>query len=531
MANSKKIAIAGTEHTLAPGARAIGPTDPHQLVEVSLILKHRQPLAAPENQDKFINHSDFARTYGADPAHIDKIRQFARENHLQALERGDETLRRTITLTGTAAAMEKAFSVELIEYEHENGTYRGHTGAIHLPEEYASYVSGVFGLDDRPVAKPHFRYRGANRTFGARASNISYTPAQVARLYGFPANADGAGQTIGLIELGGGYRPVDINEYFQGLGLQAPTVKSVAVDHANNRPTTVHSADGEVMLDIEVAGAVAPGVKIAVYFAPNTERGFQDALSTAIHDELNRPSAISISWGSAEINWTSQSIQNFTQVAQEAGLLGITIAAASGDSGSSDGVDDGKNHVDFPASCPYVLAAGGTRLLSANSAITSETAWNDGAQGGATGGGYSTVFARPAWQATDVTQPNRGVPDVSGNADPETGYNILVDGQQMVVGGTSAVAPLWAGLSVLLNQKLNRRVGFVNPSLYSLDESSNFRDVTMGNNGAFAASYGWDPCCGLGSPQGAQLAQAMQHGAPAHAQAHKSERAHAGAVR
>jgi kumamolisin len=531
MASSKKIPIKGTEHTLLPGARAIGPTDPHQLVEISLVLNHRQPLATPENQDRFLSHSDFAKMYGADPAHVDKIRHFARENHLQVLERGDESLRRTITLAGTAAAMEKAFSVELIEYEHENGSYRGHTGAIQMPEEYASLVSGVFGLDDRPVAKPHFRYRGANRTFGARASNISYTPAQIGKLYGFPTNGSTFGQTIGLIELGGGYRPVDIADYFQGLGLQAPTVKSVSVNHAHNRPTTAQSADGEVMLDIEVAGAVAPGVTIVVYFAPNTARGFQDALSTAIHDELNKPCAISVSWGSAEVNWTTQSIQNFTQVAQEAGLLGITITAASGDNGSSDGVNDGKNHVDFPASCPYVLAAGGTRLVSARGAITSETVWNDGAQGGATGGGYSNLFARPAWQATDVTQSNRGVPDVCGNADPETGYNILVDGQQMVVGGTSAVAPLWAALTVQLSQQLNRRLGFINSSLYSMDESSNFRDITMGNNGTYSAAYGWDPCCGLGSPLGTQLLQALQQGAGTAVHAQKTERAHAASAR
>jgi kumamolisin len=287
-------------------------------------------------------------------------------------------------------------------------------------------------------------------------------------------------------------------------------VKSISVNHADNRPSTAQSADGEVMLDIEVAGAVAPGVKIAVYFAPNTARGFQDALSTAIHDQLNQPSAISISWGSAEPNWTDQSIQNFTQVAQEAGLLGITITAATGDNGSSDGVNDGKNHVDFPASCPYVLAAGGTRLVSANGVITGETVWNDGAQGGATGGGYSKVFTRPAWQASDVTQPNRGVPDVAANADPDTGYNILVDGQQMVVGGTSPVAPLWAALVLLLSQKLNRRLGFINPSLYNQNQSREFRDVTMGNNGAYSAAFGWDACTGLGSPVGAQLLKGLQ---------------------
>jgi kumamolisin len=312
------------------------------------------------------------------------------------LENGDELRRRTVTLAGTASAMEKAFSVDLNEYQHDEGSYRGHTGPIQMPEEYASFVSGVFGLDNRPVANPQFRYRGASRAFGVRASNLSYPPAQVAKLYAFPADANGAGQTIGLTELGGGYRPADIAQYFQAMGLPAPTVKTISVDHGNNRPTTAQSADGEVMLDIEVAGAVAPGVNIAVYFAPNTARGFQDALSTAIHDQLNKPSAISISWGGPESTWTTQSMDNFNQMAQEAGLLGITVTVAAGDSGSSDSVNDGKNHVDFPASCPCVLACGGTQAVSAKGVITSETVWNDGAQGGATGGGYSTVFARPS---------------------------------------------------------------------------------------------------------------------------------------
>jgi kumamolisin len=527
MANSKKIPLQGTEHTVLPGARAIGPTDPHQLIEISLVLKHRQALPKPENEGKLINHTDFAGTYGADPAQVDKIRQFARECNLQVLERGDEVRRRTVTLAGTASAMEKAFSVDLNEYEHDEGSYRGHTGPIQMPEEYASFVSGVFGLDNRPVANPQFRYRSASRAFGTRASSISYTPAQVAKLYAFPADANGAGQTIGLIELGGGYRPADIAQYFQTLGLPAPAVKTISVDHGNNRPTTAQSADGEVMLDIEVAGAVAPGVNIAVYFAPNTARGFQDALSTAIHDQLNKPCAVSISWGGPESTWTTQSMDNFNQVAQEAGLLGITVTVAAGDNGSSDGVNDGKNHVDFPASCPYVLACGGTRVVSAKGVITSETVWNDGAQGGATGGGYSTVFARPAWQASDVTQAKRGVPDVAGDADPETGYNILVDGQQMVVGGTSAVAPLWAALALLLSQKLNRRLGFISQSLYTQD-ASDFRDITVGNNGAYSAAAGWDPCTGLGSPLGAQLLQALQ-GTATHAR--KTERTHATTAR
>jgi len=510
MSNSKKIPLKGTEHASLPGARAISPSDPHQLMEVSIVLKHRQALPTAATDGRYINHVEFAHSYGADPKQVDMIRQFARDNKLQMLERGDEVLRRTITLAGTVAEMEKAFGVELTEFEHENGSYRGHLGAINMPEEYASFVTGVFGLDNRAVAKPHFRTRSSNRAFGARATNTSYNPGQVAQLYGFPAGATGAGQTIGLIELGGGYRPSDIAEYFQNLGNKAPSMKSISVNHAHNRPSTAQSADGEVMLDIEIAGSVAPGVKICVYFAPNTAQGFQNALSTAIHDQLNKPSVLSISWGSSESNWTVQSMTNFDQVAQEAGLLGITVTAACGDNGSSDGVTDGMNHVDFPASCPHVLAAGGTRLVSTNGAIVTETVWNDGAQGGATGGGYSAQFARPDYQAADNPQTGRGVPDVAGDADPDTGYNILVDGQQMVIGGTSAVAPLWAGLVVLLNQKLNRRLGFVNPQIYDLAQSSTFRDITMGNNGAYSATFGWDACTGLGTPLGVQLLQALQ---------------------
>jgi len=511
MPNVKMIPIRGTEHALLAGARAVSPIDPHQLIEVSVVLKHRQTLPFPNLQGKFLSHAEFASGYGANAGDLEMIRSFAREYHLQVLERGDELLRRTVTLAGTIFNMEKAFSVELNSYEHPDGSYRGHTGPIQMPEEYAAIVSGVFGLDTRPVVRPHIRYRTTSGSFGARVATAAFNPQTVGALYGFPPDATGVGQTIGILEFGGGYRPADIQDYFQNLGITAPNVKTVSVDHAVNHPTTAQSADGEVMLDIEVAGAVAPGASLAIYFAPNSARGFHDALSTAIHDLLRKPNVISISWGGPESSWTTQSIENFDQVAQEAGLLGITIAVASGDNGSSDGVNDGKSHVDFPASSPYVLGTGGTRLVAANGAIQSEQVWNDGAQGGATGGGFSVVFPRPDWQAAAVNNSNRGVPDVAGDADPNTGYNVLVDGQPMVVGGTSAVAPLWAGLIALLSQKLNRRLGFVNPSLYAINQSSDFHEITIGNNGAYSAGYGWNPCTGLGSPIGTQLLQALQN--------------------
>ncbi len=266
-------------------------------------------------------------------------------------------------------------------------------------------MEAVLGLDNRPQATTHFRVHGEATPKASATAGVSYSPRQVAQLYSFPLDVDGTGQTVGILELGGGYRPADLKTYFSSLGIAEPTVASVSVDKGKNKPTNPNSADGEVLLDIEVVGAVAPGAKIVVYFAPNTSQGFQDALTTAVHDAKNKPSVISISWGGAESTWTAQSMTAFDSAAQDAAALGVTICAASGDNGSADGVNDGANHVDFPASSPHVLACGGTSLESANGAITSETVWNDGAQGGATGGGFSNQFPLPAWQASAKVKP------------------------------------------------------------------------------------------------------------------------------
>jgi kumamolisin len=299
-----------------------------------------------------------------------------------------------------------------------------------------------------------------------------------------------------------------MQNYFSKLGISLPSITAQSVDGALNAPSTADSADGEVALDIEVAGAVAPGAKIVVYFAPNTDKGFLDAISTAIHDTVNNPSVISISWGAAESQWTEQAMQNFNETFMSAAALGVTVTVAAGDNGSSDRETDGKAHVDFPASSPYAIACGGTRLLS-----DSETVWND-QDGWATGGGISDIFPVPDYQK-NISLPasvngnnkkGRGLPDIAANADSATGYNVLVDGQWTVVGGTSAVAPLIAGLIALANQKLKRRVGFIQPKIYA-SSSAVFKDITEGNNitakdGGYTAGPGWDACTGLGVPLG-----------------------------
>jgi kumamolisin len=296
-------------------------------------------------------------------------------------------------------------------------------------------------------------------------------------------------------------------------------VTAIGVDGATNSPTgDPDSADGEVTLDIQVAGAVAPASRIAVYFAPNTDQGFYDAISAAIHDKARKPSVISISWGMPEDRWTPQAMNAYNALFHDAAMLGISVCAASGDGGSSDGETDGADYADFPASSPWVLGCGGTSLTLSDGKIASEIVWNSSIDGGASGGGVSEHFSKPAYQASaKVPVPvasnptGRGVPDVAGNADPATGYVVLIGGQQGVVGGTSAVAPLWAGLIALLNERMGKRVGWLHPKLYGkLAPGKALHDITVGNNGDYYASVGWDPCTGLGTPNGAAILQLLR---------------------
>ena len=467
----------------------------------------------------YLTREELAVRHGADAADLDRVEAFAHEHGLTVTHRS--TGERRVVLTGPLGALTKAFGVRLHRASFQGQEYRLRTGSIRVPASLAGVVEDVKGFDDRPQAQAHFRRlappaKGKGKRITARATTTSYTPTQVARLYDFPSGTDGGGQCIALIELGGGYRPADLQTYFQSLKLPAPNVVAVGVDGGANTPGG--DADGEVLLDIEVAGAVAPKAQIAVYFAPNTDQGFVDAIKTAVHDTVRKPSIISISWGGPEESYTAQSLKNYDAVFAEAAALGVTILVASGDNGSADvNPPDKKQRVDFPSASPLVLSCGGTRLEAAagGTAIGSETVWNDGAQGGASGGGVSTKYPLPAWQkAAKVprlgTKTGRGVPDVAGDADPQTGYRVRVDGQDQVIGGTSAVAPLWAGLLALCNQRLGKAAGFLNATLYTNAAArAALRDITTGNNGAYQAAAGWDACTGLGSPNGAALLTAL----------------------
>ena len=526
MKDSDSFPLPGSERQVPPNAELVGPCPADTQIQVTVYLRSKDPSGLQEyfqqisgpGDHSYLTPQQFAHKFGADPADLEAVRNFAQSQHLHVL--GHDLGRRSVTLSGTAARMSAAFGVNLQHYRYAGGVYRLRQGHITIPTAFADVITAVFGFDNRPQARAHFRVLRKKAVAPGAVTPETYTPLQLAAVYDFPGGFTGQGETIGIIELGGGYNQTDLDNYFHQLGVSpAPTVTAVSVDGATNSPTGDSSGpDAEVELDIEVAGSIAPGAAIKVFFAPNTDQGFIDAVTTAVNDSA--VTLISISWGGPESSWTSQSMTTFNQAFQDAGTMGKTVFVAAGDGGSSDGQSDGANHVDFPASSPYAVGCGGTTLeanISSNT-ITSEVVWNETASNeGATGGGVSDFFPKPSYQDSVIVPApttqggGRGVPDVAGDADPVTGYQVIIDGSSSTLGGTSAVAPLYAGLFARINQALvqkgKSRVGFVNAALYQ--NPSAFHDIVSGNNGAFSAGPGWDPTTGLGSPDGGKILGAL----------------------
>jgi kumamolisin len=528
------VPLPGSERSELPGTTPAAPLDGSQVITVTVLLRRRAevPRALVEGPQT-ISTSELGDRYGADPADAQLVSEVLGSYGLTVTETHLES--RRLMVSGTIAAMQEAFGTTLasVASPHPDGSgdvqHRYRTGSLSVPARLSGVITAVLGLDDRPQARPQFR-RGPS--FGARATQDPedgtgaaaaaaakggpLTAPQVASFYQFPADSDGTGQTVAIIELGGGYTASDLSTYFSGLGLSVPSVTAVGVDGGSNSPG--QEADGEVELDIQVVGGVAPGATQIVYFGPNTDQGFIDAISQAVH-ATPAPIAVSISWGQSEDQWSAQSRTAMDQAFADAAALGVTVTVAAGDNGSSDDPSGQTSvHCDFPASSPNALACGGTTLVGNTSsfAITSEVVWNELAKNeGAGGGGVSDTFPLPSYQASAGVPASanggtgRGVPDVAGNADPVTGYLVVVDGKQQPIGGTSAVAPLWAGLTARLAQATGKRLGLLQPMLYAgaapAAAAPGFNDIVEGNNGAYKAGPGWDACTGLGSPNGAGL--------------------------
>jgi kumamolisin len=330
MPNKKPVVLAKSHRKPAPGARLIGEVDPKETLEITIRVRSRSSeeraalLADMQNQSpakrQYLTREQLANRFGADPTDLDKVAAYARENGLTVTS--TSAPRRTVMLRGTVANLTKAFPTELKQYDSDHGKYRGRTGPLLIPDHLSGVIEAILGFDNRRQARAHVILRtGKIKPLRAGMQDLTFTPPQIASLYDFPSDADGTGQCIGIIEFGGGYDTTDLQNYFTNLGVNPPQITTVSVDGVANNPNSPNpddnAADGEVMLDVEVSGGVAPNAKIVVYFAPFTEQGWVDVLTTAVQDSINKPSVLSISWGWPESSdlWTQQAMDAVVEAA------------------------------------------------------------------------------------------------------------------------------------------------------------------------------------------------------------------------
>jgi kumamolisin len=561
-------------HPLA-GSRRLGPLDLSEVLPVTITVRRRPDApslpdqehwaSTPPAEREYLSSEEFAERYGADMEDLELVANFVREHGLIVVEKNAS--QRVVIASGAAANLNKAFAVELGRYEAppiaekprrpgrpadkaapadpkkegkpekgrekaEGAVYVGYEGYVHIPERLAEVVEGVFGLDRRRLAR---------RAVTPFPTITPLTPPQVAKLYDFPAPPPGMHrETIGLLEFSDpiigtcGYYPGDVTAYFTsplgiGPGYLPPTLTDIGVNGASNSPGGFD--DIEVALDIQVAGAGAQGAHINVYFTTWDENGWVLAIKRAVHPKPGerRPSVLSISWAWSEfdaagaLTWTKAVMDAVGDTFREAALFGMTVFAASGDYGSSAGIPGAVAHVAFPESDPWVTSVGGTTIGNVLGTSFTEVTWVDSAvEFGTTGGGISDAFRLPFWQRhhdvpVSVNPGNRrgrGVPDVAGYA---SGFSIVYAGAALAdVQGTSEAAPLYAALIALINAHLGRRVGYLNPTIYSDRFRHCFRDIADGRNNAdlgapgYTSIVGWDACTGLGSIKGHALLKALE---------------------
>jgi kumamolisin len=527
------VPLAGSVRQPLPDVISSGPVDPSTRIEVTVVLRRRSALPSELlSESAVMTRAELAARHGANPADVALVREVLSSRGLAIMSTDGPS--RRMRVAGTLGELAEVFGVTLQRVtsfpaaspaagmRSAPAEHRQREGPLFVPAALEGIVLAVLGLDDRAQSRPCLRRAEPDRFTAPRSAEFaeasprsrarSLTPVQVGACYAFPSDTDGSGETLAIIELGRGFSDKDLDTYFAGLGITTPPVTAVSVDGAV--PGPVGLADAAV--SIEVAGALAPGAAQLVYLAPNTDQGLFDALAAAVYAD-HAPTAVCIGWGQPEKSWTTQAISVLNETLADAAALGVTVCVGVGDGGSGADEGDGQSYLYFPASSPYALACGGTSLTADPSTglILAETVWSESGNG-STGGGVSDVFAMPAWQAAAGIPPQaqgggsgRGVPDVAANADPATGYGVIVDGRQVVFGGTGVAAALWAALVCRLAQATGQRFGQFQPLLYAGASAGltapGFRDIINGDNGAYQAGPGWDACTGLGTPDGDAL--------------------------
>jgi kumamolisin len=540
-----------------------GRPNPDQVIRATVVLRSR----CPEGQllEEFEHHNrlppadrpqltlrEFNHRYAPLRSDVGKVVLHARANGLRVRE--IDSGRHAVVLSGTLGQFAKAFHVEFSGFQFGATRFIGHTTPISVPSHLTKAVVAVLGFDDRPLSRPHAATDG-------RARGI--LPDEIARAYAYPTTHKLRRQTIAIMLPYGGFRHSDLRTFFAKLGRRPPRIHTLCVEGRRNQPAPLASLrqfcsaiDGrpapapashrlhgagssawnvlwsvEAALDIQLAGALAPRCDLLVCFLPDTPRGKFEGFTRAM-THPTRPTVVSASWSAHEHDVPPMLRRVLDHVFMFASLRNITICCSSGDDGGAAGERD---QVHFPASSPYVLACGGTTFAQPETS-RHERVWNErvGGRPMSTSGGFSRTFPRPRWQDAHVKFHHRGsrgraVPDVAAKADFKRGYRLVVGGREIALGGTSAATPAWAALIACVNDAMGSAVGFITPQLYRRGARSALRSVTVGTNGTYRATEGWDPCTGLGTPHGEALLDLLTHaGAPKRALKRRARRRSAG---
>jgi kumamolisin len=531
------VALAGSERARKHDAQRVDDVKPEARIEVTLTLGGLEPPPLDTSKPG-ISRSELERGFGASDADIAKVCETLVRYGLEVED--SSALARSVRVSGTAAQMEAAFHARLGIYRSErDGEFRGREGALEIPADLEGVVTGVFGLDQRRVAR---RGRSATSASSSVAQVVGLGPSELEERYAFPASS-AAGQTVAIAEFGGAYFPSDLSKFCEQHGLSVP---QVTVVNAGEQPPTpaevqelpqeqreeIEDISGEVMMDIEIVAGLCQGAEILVLFSTWDEKGWIDLLNAVIEGKSGDSLVLSISWGAAEDSpdWSKAALKEIDRRLQAAARLGITVCAASGDDGSGDQLEDGRAHINFPSTSPFVLSVGGTMIEGKEEVVWWEEPGTRKGHGGATGGGVSVIFQRPSWQTVQVQSLNHGsidgrvVPDIAALAGPPF-YDLVILGQRGGNGGTSAATPLWASLITRMAAagKPTQKPVFMAPLLYANAPQQTqpvgelgCTDIVKGDNRSepepgqgYQATPGFDAVSGWGIPNGQRLIAAL----------------------
>lgn len=548
--NEPRLAVRGGEPRTLPSPARPSPAavDLSEVAEVTIVVRSRgtddewQQLVAESTRGlpgerRYLTRAELSRKWGASPEALETVQSWATSHGLKIVSA--DAFRRCVVVSGTLEQLTRAFGVQLRAIHHPLGTFRTHDEAPSVPASLHPYVECILGLDNLPVAGPHAIDAAPRQGMDRQA---------LLDAYAIPTDLRGKGQCVAVIDLGGGYYETDLVEYFRQFQLAPPAVIQRAIRGVKNQPAprdvirevfadpekaraTLPAADitavlwtWETITDLAMVGTIAPEVSILLVQTTNDDQGQYHAVTSVIADSQNRPSVLSCSWGGAEPSHSQSFMRALDRWFQTAAVLGMSVCCSSGDSGDGTmhpGATANRLTAQFPASSPHVLACGGTTL---DPKAGTEVAWKQTWEGKemAGGGGFSEVFPLPPWQSAAGIEPRewipdgtmsgrgRAIPDVAAKANLEQGYSVPVGGLQVPAGGSSAAAPLWAGLLALLNEGLQTSVGSLHGLLYDGTLSSALRDITAGSTGLFRARKGWDACTGWGSPRGKELLRILR---------------------